>query len=121
MIHLCYIYIESYKKLRQIGIAIDSHYQYNLDIQIKCLTIEERTSIPNDFWGTGIYSLSAIVGGNGVGKSTVLRFILDAVVEGAANQDLQGCIVFERDGNLYKCTRNCELNIIGISLSLIHI
>lgn len=115
MIHLCYIYIESYKKLRQIGIAIDSHYQYNLDIQIKCLTIEERTSIPNDFWGTGIYSLSAIVGGNGVGKSTVLRFILDAVVEGAANQDLQGCIVFERDGNLYKCTRNCELNIIGIS------
>ena len=115
MIHLCYIYIDSYKKLRQIGIAIDSHYQYNLDIQIKCLTIEERTSIPNDFWGTGIYSLSAIVGGNGVGKSTVLRFILDAVVEGAANQDLQGCIVFERDGNLYKCTRNCELNIIGIS------
>ena len=115
MIHLCYIYIKSYKKLRQIGIAIDSHYQYNLDIQIKCLTIEERTSIPNDFWGTGIYSLSAIVGGNGVGKSTVLRFILDAVVEGAANQDLQGCIVFERDGNLYKCTRNCELNIIGIS------
>lgn len=115
MIHLCYIYIESYKKLRQIGIAIDSHYQYNLDIQIKCLTIEERTSIPNDFWGTGIYSLSAIVGGNGVGKSTVLRFILDAVVEGAANQDLQGCIVFERDGNLYKCIRNCELNIIGIS------
>ena len=115
MKHLCYIYIESYKKLRQIGIAIDSHYQYNLDIQIKCLTIEERTSIPNNFWGTGIYSLSAIVGGNGVGKSTVLRFILDAVVEGAANQDLQGCLVFERDGNLYKCTRNCELNIIGIS------
>lgn len=115
MIHLCYIYIEFYKKLRQVGIAIDSHYQYNLDIQSKCLTIEEKTSIPNDFWGTEIYSLSAIVGGNGVGKSTVLRFILDAVVEGAANQDLQGCIVFERDGNLYKCTRNCELNIIGIS------
>ena len=62
-----------------------------------------------------MYSLSAIVGGNGVGKSTVLRFILDAVVEGAANQDLQGCIIFEKDGNLYKCTRNCELNIIGIS------
>jgi ABC-type molybdenum transport system ATPase subunit/photorepair protein PhrA len=62
-----------------------------------------------------VYSLSAIVGGNGVGKSTVLRFILDAVVEGAANQDLQGCIIFEKDGNLYKCTRNCELNIIGIS------
>ena len=115
MTHLCYVYIETYKKLHQVGIVIDPHYQYNLNIQERCLTIEKKPSLPNYFWGEGVYSLSAIVGGNGVGKSTVLRFILDAVVEGAANQDFQGCIVFERDGNLYKCTRNCELNIIGIS------
>lgn len=114
MIHLCYIYIESYKKLRQIGIAIDSHYQYNLDFQGKCLTIEERTSIPNDFWGAGIHSLSAIVGGNGVGKSTVLRFILEAVIEGsAANDNMQGCIIFEMNGELYKYSLNCNLRVIG--------
>lgn len=114
MIHLCYIYIESYKKLRQVGIAIDSHYQYNLDIQGKCLTIEERTSIPNGFWGTGIYSLSAIVGGNGVGKSTILRFILEAVIEGsAASDELQGCIIFERNGELYRYRINCDLKIFG--------
>ena len=113
MIHLCYIYIESYKKLRQVGIAIDSHYQYNLDIQGKCLTIEERTSIPNDFWGAGIHSLSAIVGGNGVGKSTVLRFILEAVIEGsAANDNMQGCIIFEKNGKLYKYSLNCNLRVI---------
>lgn len=115
MTHLCYVYIETYKKLHQVGIVIDPHYHYNLNIQERCLTIEKKPSIPNYFWGEGVYSLSAIVGGNGVGKSTVLRFILDAVVEGATNQDLQGCIIFEKDGNLYKCTRNCELNIIGIS------
>ena len=115
MTHLCYVYIETYKKLRHVGIVIDPHYQYNLNIQERCLTIEKKPSLPNYFWGEGVYSLSAIVGGNGVGKSTVLRFILDAVVEGAVNQDLQGCIVFEKDGNLYKCTRNCEFNIIGIS------
>lgn len=115
MTHLCYVYIKTYKKLHQVGIVIDPHYQYNLNIQERCLTIEKKPSIPNYFWGEGVYSLSAIVGGNGVGKSTMLRFILDAVVEGAANQDLQGCIIFEKDGNLYKCTRNCELNIIGIS------
>lgn len=115
MTHLCYVYIETYKKLHQVGIVIDPHYQYNLNIQERCLTIEEKPSIPNHFWGKGVYSLSAIVGGNGVGKSTILRFILNAVIEGAANQDLKGCIVFEKDGNLYKCTHNCELNIIGIS------
>ena len=77
------------------------------------MKIERNNSFPKNFWGNGIYSLSAIVGGNGVGKSTILRFILDAVVEGAADQDLQECIVFERDGTLYKCTRNCELKVDG--------
>lgn len=113
MVHLCYIYIESYKKLRQVGIVIDPKYQYNLDIQGGCLTIVNKPSIPDNFWGAGICSLSAIVGENGVGKSTVLRFILDAVVEGAADQDLQGCIVFESDGTLYKWTRNCDMNVVG--------
>lgn len=114
MIHLCYVYIESYKKLRQVGIVIDSHYQYDLDIQSKCLTIEDRSSIPNNFWGVGIHSLSAIVGGNGVGKSTVLRFILEAVIEGsAANDHMQGCIIFEMNGELYKYSLNCHLRVIG--------
>lgn len=113
MTHLCYVYIETYKKLRQVDVVIDAHYQYNLNIQEMCLTIEKKNSMPNYFWGDGVYSLSAIVGGNGVGKSTVLRFILDAVVEGAADQDLQGCIVFESDGILYKCSRNCELRVKG--------
>lgn len=53
MTHLCYIYIENYKKLRQVGIVIDPHYQYNLNIQERCLTIEKKPSIPNSFWGKG--------------------------------------------------------------------
>lgn len=113
MTHLCYVYIESYKRLHQVGVVIDTHYQYNLNLQERSLKIERNNSFPKNFWGNGIYSLSAIVGGNGVGKSTILRFILDAVVEGAADQDLQECIVFERDGTLYKCTRNCELKVDG--------
>lgn len=113
MKHLCYVYIESYKRLQQVGIVIDTHYRYQLNLQERYLKIGKKNSIPKNFWGNGIYSLSAIVGGNGVGKSTILRFILDAVVDGAADHDLQGCIVFESDGTLYKCTRNCDLNVIG--------
>lgn len=113
MTHLCYVYIESYKRLQQVGVVIDTHYQYQLNLQERYLKIGRNNSIPKHFWGNGIYSLSAIVGGNGVGKSTILRFVLDAVVEGAVDQDLQGCIVLERDGTLYKCTRNCELKVDG--------
>ena len=113
MTHLCYVYIESYKRLQQVGVVIDTHYQFKLNLQERYLKIGRKTSIPKNFWGNGIYSLSAIVGENGVGKSTILRFILDAVVEGAADKDLQCCILFERDGILYKCTHNCDLNVVG--------
>lgn len=113
MTHLCYVYIESYKRLQQVGVVIDTHYQFKLNLQERYLKIGRKTSISKNFWGNGIYSLSAIVGENGVGKSTILRFILDAVVEGATDQDLQGCIVFERGGTLYKCTHNCDLNVVG--------
>lgn len=112
MTHLCYVYIESYKRLQQVGVVIDSHYLYQLNLQDRCLKIGRNNSIPNDFWGIGIHSLSAIVGGNGVGKSTVLRFILDVVVgDSGGTNDLQGCLIFEKDGELCKCSLDCGLNV----------
>ena len=45
MTHLCYIYIENYKKLRQVGIVIDPHYQYNLNIQVQLIELLLRITI----------------------------------------------------------------------------
>lgn len=44
----------------------------------------------------------------------MLRFILEAVIEGsAANDNLQGCIIFEMNGELCKYSLNCNLRVIG--------
>ena len=48
MMHLCYIYIESYKKLRQVSIVIDPHYQYNLDSESDSATTSKSENL-----GTG--------------------------------------------------------------------
>ena len=49
------------------------------------LSCSEKPSdecIPEGFWGAGIYNVTAIVGDNGAGKSTILHSIIRAVVGG---------------------------------------
>jgi hypothetical protein len=55
--------------------------------------------LPKNFFGKGIHSLTGIVGNNGAGKSTVMRYLLDAIVEGSAH-DINGVIVYENFGEI---------------------
>ena len=101
MMHICYIYISSFGVLEHVGFALDHRYKFA--IEDGCLHVSVNTdAIPNGFWGPGIYSLTAIVGNNGCGKTTALRFMKRLFVEGAPrNEDTQFLIVYEDRGSLY--------------------
>lgn len=90
---LCYIYIYHYRALSNVGIAIDTNYKYSFDSESHTLTIE-KNHLPHSFWGAGVYSLSAIIGNNGVGKTTFLRQIIEAVVDGRNAQNVEASIVY---------------------------
>lgn len=98
MIHICYAFIYHFKVLDNVGIKIDSRYDYSYNPDIRELSITENDRFPGDFWGQGLYSLAAVVGNNGAGKSTVMSFLLDALLEGANSKDVKGVLVYERDG-----------------------
>lgn len=101
MYHLCYVYIPEYKGIKDIEIIVDSHYHCHYDRKNKNLSIEKTDRIPDNFWGRGIHSLAAIVGDNGVGKSTAVEFILHAVVDGYKDNDIDAILVYERETVLY--------------------
>ena len=65
------------------------------------MTISKNEQFPCDFWGKNVYSLAGIVGDNGAGKSTVMSFLLDFLVEGSACESVNGIIVYENNGDLY--------------------
>lgn len=77
MIHICFAYIRRYKALRKVGLRFDSRYNYRFDAGTNVLSISEDENYPKRFLGPGVYSLAAIVGNNGVGKSTSMEFILN--------------------------------------------
>ena len=101
MKHICYIYIFEYKCLKNIEFILDSHYSYGFEPDNKTLTIKKNEKFPSNFWGNNIYSVAALVGNNGSGKSTAMSFLLDFLVEGSANKSVNGIIVYENDGQLF--------------------
>lgn len=102
MKHLCYIYIYKYRKLRDVEVVLDHRFNYCMDRDSMTLSIERNDrSLPDSFWGSNIWSLTGIFGENAAGKTSIIRFILDVVVEGQNNKDVDGIIVYEQDGKLY--------------------
>lgn len=100
MNRLCYIHIIKYRNLSNIGFSFDPRYEISVDEEHKVVSIQKSIGFPSNFWGDTVYSLTAIVGKNGMGKSTVMRFALEALVEGSGGRnDLKGIVVTVDDNN----------------------
>lgn len=97
MIHICFAFIRHYKGLSTVSLKIDCHYNYHFDPSSNVLTINKNNDYPNKFWGVGVYSLAAIVGNNGAGKSTSMEFILNTLIDGANTREVDGVLVYEQD------------------------
>lgn len=96
---ICFVYIRKYKNIEDVGISLDSHYLYSYDANRKELLIRDNKKHIGGFYGRNIYSLTVIAGNNGSGKTNVLRFILNAVVEGMNDKSLCDGIVVFRNAN----------------------
>lgn len=94
MSHLSYIYIFEYRNLKNIGLSFDPRFEVTVDTNAHRLSIKRKNDVPTSFWGDSVTSLTAIVGNNGTGKSTVLRFVLEALVKGSGGRKyLRGIVI----------------------------
>lgn len=100
--HICYIYIYKYRCLQDVDFILDSRYEYSFNREAMELVVSPSMHpLPENFWGKGIWSLTGIFGNNGAGKTTAIRFLLDAVVSGNNIDDVEGIIIYEQAGELY--------------------
>lgn len=98
--HLAYLYVQSFGMLKNIGLSIDHRFSFNINNGL--LHIARNKSLPDKFWENGIYSLTAIVGNNGCGKTTAMLLMKHLFVEGEPRQeDAKVLIVYEQNGELY--------------------
>ncbi len=73
---LLYIWIEDYKNIHHQGFNFSPKYRFDYNPETKELTCGEKQGLPDDFFGKDITNVTAIIGENGSGKSSVLEFLL---------------------------------------------
>ncbi|RKS20401.1 AAA ATPase-like protein [Flavobacterium endophyticum] len=97
-----YIYIKQYKGINNIGINLSNEFKFRFDEDKNELIISSAEHYIPDFFGKNITNLTAIIGENGAGKTTVLRYIVEYLSAGIHNHNDENGIVFLRErGQLF--------------------
>lgn len=79
---LVYFLANSGERMNNVDINLDARFSIHYDAISKSLNISRNENYLKDYWGANISSVTAIVGENGVGKTSVLKLIKDRFVWG---------------------------------------
>ncbi|WP_404275833.1 AAA family ATPase [Exiguobacterium undae] len=85
-----FIWFKKYKKLKNFQSNFGSKYEYKFEEGLKSIFVEENSNYIDDYFYEGNdkqLNISAIVGENGVGKSTILDFISDFIKNRLKNDE----------------------------------
>lgn len=102
---LCYAYIKKYKCLEDIELCFDARYNIKYDKTKNTLIGEKVFRFPENFWGDSVSSVTCLLGNNGAGKSTIVSFLLSALVKGFS-WTFSGILVYEENEKLYAWVSN---------------
>jgi len=73
---LLYIWIENFKNIKKQGFNFSSKYWFEFDYKKNELICKKNENyLPKDFFGNNIKNITAIVGENGSGKTSLIEFI----------------------------------------------
>ncbi|MCD8293637.1 MAG: ATP-binding protein [Clostridia bacterium] len=106
---LIYVYIEHYQGARDVELCFDDRFFVHYDKDANELIARPNKDHIDGLWGKRICSLATIVGENGSGKSSALRYILNSVSTKFCKEADENIIVLETDKALKAYTTNKSL------------
>lgn len=75
---LLFLWVENHRNMiKNQSFNISSSYHIDFDIEPKRLNVSKNTGYIDNFYGNNILDITAIVGKNGIGKTTITRYLYD--------------------------------------------
>lgn len=120
---LAYLYINEYRNLKDIEFNFSQTLRISYKKKNNKLSIEEKdNTLSNNFWGENINNLTMIVGKNGVGKTSLMQYII-SIWQSLILQEspvADGIIVLQEEERIFYCVikhTECNLSELRICLS----
>lgn len=126
-----HIWIDNYRKIKNRQLSFDNKFKISFDNNsLNIYENDDVSKLSKDFFDKNIYSLSAIVGKNGTGKTSIIQFlrdrffdllsqidtnmihINDGVVKEKVESDEKYFIIFYIDENAYYITNFENVNLL---------
>lgn len=89
---LLYVWIEKYKNIKKQGFNFSSEFLFEYDDKNRELTIKDNPNYIDGFFEKNISNVTAIVGKNGSGKSSILEAILNEKIAFFCYKDINNQI-----------------------------
>ena len=117
---LLYVKIKKYRNLEDIAFNFSNEYNIKISDDYE-LFIEKKEKFIPQFWSNNITNLTAIVGENGIGKTTILRYLVEFLSYGLHGNEDTSSIIISKDKNeiIYYSLGNLKLKSSDISINLV--
>lgn len=105
---LHYIWLNNYFCFKDAGFNLSTKYRIEYDEKEHILSGKVNSDYVDDFYTNGI-DFTAVVGKNGTGKTTLLKFLMD--LDYNIPQNTEYILVYECDGAMYYKAKNIEIEL----------
>lgn len=101
---LVYVYVDEYCTLQQTEFNFSPEVCLSFNKEQNAVTVSDsQSNFPEEFWGESIRSLTAVVGNNGAGKTSLMQYIISLFLEvhGNMSANKRGILIFGEGNALY--------------------
>ena len=120
---LSFIWVKSYRSLKELNISFSNEFDFFYDLEGNVLSKKQKTEISTKhFYGEKVLNLTAIIGENGVGKSSLFSLIriihqhlkdyVNRTVYAEIISNLQYIAIFKIGKRYYHFTNGGNLNLV---------